>query len=591
MFEKIVYILLIVIFLITTGNSQSFTASANKAKVPVNQVFTLTYKIAVQGARNFVPPDLTAFQVVSGPNQSSNMSLVDGRMTQSISLSYQLKLKVQKIGVTAIWPATVQVKGKSIKSNSVSIDFTKAAKKANPDDEIIQQLKETIHLVLSVNKSNVYVGEQLVATYKLYFNTNISGITDYSNVPSFSSFWNQEFELKPNDVQQVTYKGQKYYMSVLKKVLLTPQKSGELTVERLGVELVARVKVKSRSFFSNTKDIKHTVKSSSRKIQVKALPKSGKPSDFNGAVGKFTLEPKITKTEAETNEAISLIIKVKGSGNLSLFDTPELNIPPDIETYEPKISDNIQISNKGNSGSKTFEYVLIPRYAGAYKIPSVSFSYFDLEQEKYISLSTPDYTLKIEGEAKGNKGSQEKEVSYSNKDEVTLLGEDVLFIKTNSASFKAIDSYYFKSGLFYFLIFFPLAVTLFIGLFFKRQKTLNQDMAYVKRKRANKLTKKRLSVAKKYLLENNSSQFYEELSNAIWGYFSDKINIPPSEISNEKIDRLLSEKGIAKETTTELMEIIEQCEFARFAPGSVSDNLSDVYEKTANIITKIDDTI
>jgi len=591
MFEKIVYILLIVSFLVRTGNAQEFTASSNKAKVPVNQAFTLTYKIAVPGARNFVPPDLSNFQVLSGPNQSSNMSVVNGRMTQSISLSYQLKLKVQKMGVTAIWPATIQANGKSIKSNSVSIEFTKAAKKASPDDEIAQQLKENIHLVLSVNKSNVYVGEQLVATYKLYFNTNIGGISDYTDVPSFSSFWNQEFELKDNDVQQVTYKGQKYYMSILKKVLLTPQKSGELTIEPLGVELIARVKIKSRSFFNNFKDIKHNVKSSSRKIKVKSLPKAGKPIDFNGAVGNFTLEPKITKTEAETNEAISLIIKVKGSGNLSLFDTPELNIPSDIETYEPKISDKIQISNKGNSGSKTFEYVLIPRYAGEYKIPSVNFSYFDLEKEKYINLSTPDYTLQIEGEAKGNKGSQDKEVSYSNKDEITLLGEDVLFIKTNSDSFRAIDSYYFKSGLFYFLIFFPLVLTIFVVFFFRRQKALNQDTVYVKSKRANKLTQKRLATAKQLLAENNVAPFYEELSKAIWGYFSDKMNIPPSEISNEKIESLLSEKGMAKETTSELMEIIEQCEFARFAPGSVSDNLSDVYEKTANIITKIDDTI
>ena len=592
MFKKVIYILVILFFtLLNEVWAQNFSASVNRKKVAVNQTFTLSFKIDASGNR-FTPPNLSKFQVLSGPNQSSSMTYVNGRMTQSITYSYQLRAKSNKLGVIQIGPASIQSNGKTIKSNIVSVEMVKASqqnKNNNQNNNITDQLNDNIHLVLTVNKSNLYVGEQLTATYTLYFNANINGLTDYVKVPGFSSFWSQEFELKENNVTQGNYKGNRYYKSVIKKVLLTPQKSGELTIEPMGVELSARVRIPSRSFFSSYRDIKHTVQSRSKKIKVKALP-SGKPATFNGAVGSFTLKSDLSKTEAKTNEAISLTIKVKGNGNLKLFDTPDLEIPPDIETYEPKIKENIKMSNSGNSGYKSFEYVLIPRYAGEYKIPSITFSYFDLTKKRYINLKTPDYVLNIEGEEKAET-TPTTGVNYSNKDEITLLGEDVLFIKTNSDPFREIGKYYFKSGLFYFLIYCPLIILFALIFIFKKHKALNEDLVLVKRRRASRLTKKRLASAQKHLKENNVSGFYEELSRALWGYFSDKINIPFSEISKEKIASLLTEKKLNGEITNELMEIIDQCEFARFAPGSVSDDLESVYKKTAKAITNIDDKI
>ena len=582
-------IFLLLFILVSNGWAQQFTASVDKTKVPLNQHFTLSYKI--DGAGNsFSPPNLSAFQVLSGPNQSSSMTMVNGKVSQSITLSYKLKSRTNKLGKVSIGPASIQSASKQLKSNAVTIEFVKASQQNTAEqNDISAQLDKNIHLVLSVSKSELFVGEQMVASYKLYFNTDINGITDHVKNPSFNSFWTQDFELKENDVKQVNYKGQAYYMVELKKVLLTPQKAGELKIESMGIELQARVRSARRnfSFFGSFRNVRHKVYSRSKKINVKPLPSKNKPVNFNGAVGAFSLESSLSKTEAEANEAISLKITVKGKGNLKLFDTPQLNIPPDIETYEPKITEKITASSSGNTGSKVFEYVLIPRYAGEYKIPSIRFSYFDLDKKSYIPLSSPDYLLKISGEAKRQDAGQQQ-IGYSNKDDVTLLGEDVLFIKTSSATFKVIDQYYFKSVLFYSLVLVPL-LGLIIALFLMRKySSMHQDLALMNRRKASMRSKKRLSVAKLHLDKQETAAFYEALSKAIWSYFSEKMNIPYSEISRDKIEDLLIEKEIELSLRQTLSSILEQCEIARFAAVSSQNDLSVIYENTANLLTKID---
>ena len=582
-------IFLLLFILVSNGWAQQFTASVDKTKVPLNQHFTLSYKI--DGAGNsFSPPNLSAFQVLSGPNQSSSMTMVNGKVSQSITLSYKLKSRTNKLGKVSIGPASIQSASKQLKSNAVTIEFVKASQQNTAEqNDISAQLDKNIHLVLSVSKSELFVGEQMVASYKLYFNTDINGITDHVKNPSFNSFWTQDFELKENDVKQVNYKGQAYYMVELKKVLLTPQKAGELEIESMGIELQARVRSARRnfSFFGSFRNVRHKVYSRSKKINVKPLPSKNKPVNFNGAVGAFSLESSLSKTEAEANEAISLKITVKGKGNLKLFDTPQLNIPPDIETYEPKITEKITASSSGNTGSKVFEYVLIPRYAGEYKIPSIRFSYFDLDKKSYIPLSSPDYLLKISGEAKRQDAGQQQ-IGYSNKDDVTLLGEDVLFIKTSSATFKVIDQYYFKSVLFYSLVLVPL-LGLIIALFLMRKySSMHQDLALMNRRKASMRSKKRLSVAKLHLDKQETAAFYEALSKAIWSYFSEKMNIPYSEISRDKIEDLLIEKEIELSLRQTLSSILEQCEIARFAAVSSQSDLSEIYENTANLLTKID---
>ena len=582
-------IFLLLFILVSNGWAQQFTASVDKTKVPLNQHFTLSYKI--DGAGNsFSPPNLSAFQVLSGPNQSSSMTMVNGKVSQSITLSYKLKSRTNKLGKVSIGPASIQSASKQLKSNAVTIEFVKASQQNTAEqNDISAQLDKNIHLVLSVSKSELFVGEQMVASYKLYFNTDINGITDHVKNPSFNSFWTQDVELKENDVKQVNYKGQAYYMVELKKVLLTPQKAGELKIESMGIELQARVRSARRnfSFFGSFRNVRHKVYSRSKKINVKPLPSKNKPVNFNGAVGAFSLESSLSKTEAEANEAISLKITVKGKGNLKLFDTPQLNIPPDIETYEPKITEKITASSSGNTGSKVFEYVLIPRYAGEYKIPSIRFSYFDLDKKSYIPLSSPDYLLKISGEAKRQDAGQQQ-IGYSNKDDVTLLGEDVLFIKTSSATFKVIDQYYFKSVLFYSLVLVPL-LGLIIALFLMRKySSMHQDLALMNRRKASMRSKKRLSVAKLHLDKQETAAFYEALSKAIWSYFSEKMNIPYSEISRDKIEDLLIEKEIELSLRQTLSSILEQCEIARFAAVSSQSDLSEIYENTANLLTKID---
>ncbi|HIF15184.1 MAG TPA: protein BatD, partial [Bacteroidetes bacterium] len=578
---------------------QEFKASLSHNKVAINQNFKITFEINGSGSR-FSAPDFSMFQVLGGPNQSSKVSYVNGKMTQSKSFSYTLRPRAS--GTFSIGKASILCNGKNLSTQTLNIAVSKEKVKQqqtqqNTHDPFGRRQNKTnastnqvnvgdgIHLVLNVSRSSLYQGEQLLAVYKIYFDKQIQ-INDYNMMPKFKGFWSQEIKVPDNNVKRDKYKGKVCNSAVLKKVLLTPQKSGKLVIDKMGIDMTVQVQTRNSGwgFFNSYRNV--TLKETSNKIiaNVKQLPKN-KPQDFNGAVGSFSISSKLNKTETKANEAVSLNIKVKGTGNLNLFSMPKLDMPSDIETYDPKLTESIKVSGNRNTGYKSFEYLLIPRFAGEYKISPLSFSYFDPSKKKYITLKTQAYNLLVSG---GEEKSESRaSYSYNSKEEVSLLGKDILYIKKKSG-FKKKESALFGSGLFYSLILIPLTLLIAFIVLLNKQRAMSSNKALLRRSKAGKLAKKHLKKASKYLKEDKSILFYDALSKGVIGYIGNKFNIDLSDASKGNIKKVLTEHKVDEETLIEIISFIELSDLIRYAPATINEPMSDTLLKAGNIIEKIE---
>ncbi len=586
----------------------SFTATASKKDVSVGEQVQVSYTLNGSG-RGFQPPLLNDFNVIMGPNQSTSMQFVNGNMSQSISFTYYMQ--AQKEGTFKIGPASIEINGKRVQSNSLTITVGKAgaatqqknAQNSSGDENLSKQVTDNLMLRVEVDKTNVYQGEGITASYKIY--TRID-IVDYAaNAPVFNGFWTQDVEM-PKNIQfhMETLDGIAYHVAEIKKVVLFPQRSGAYTLEPMEGEFIARIQVKRKrvrdpfdifndpffndSFFGNTQqDVKQKIKSNAIKINVKPLPDNA-PANYGGAVGKFSMETHLDKSTTKTNEPVSLKIKVSGKGNFKLIEAPKLTFPNDIESFDPKITDNIAVSAAGVSGSKTIEYLLIPRHSGEYKIDPVTFSYFDLDKKMYVSINSPEYKIKVE------KGSEPEAATISNgvdKEEVQLLAKDIRFIKTGNIQIRQKGNEFYGSPLFYSLIVFPFLL-FFAAISYRRKiEALNKDISLVKSRKATSLAKKRLSTANKFLIEKNKEKFYEEVSKALWGYVSDKITIPLVHLSKENVMDKLSKRNVNTTTIQELTNTIDHCDFARFAPPSGVEEMEKTYQSTIGLITKLEHEI
>lgn len=589
------------------AQTPSLTASVSKNPVSQGEQFQLTFTLNANG-NNFQAPPLTDFNVFSGPNQSTSMQFINGAMSQSISLSYHLQAKNE--GTFTIGSASVMCSGKKITSNPLTIKVIKGTppaaggnKQQQGNDEYKEVTSENLFLKVSVDKSSVYQGEALVATYKIYTTVNIINYA-IPKMPALSGFWTQDMQMPPQiQLRNEVVNGVNYSVGELKKVLLYPQQNGTLILDPMHVECIARIPVKRNRqsnnpfdifndpffndpfFGSGARDIKAAIKSSPLKITVKALP-PGAPATFNGAVGKFSFESSLDKKTTKTNEPVSLKIKITGKGNLKLIDAPALSIPQDIETYDPKINDNVSTTEAGSSGSKTFEYLLIPRHQGTYDIEPVTFTYFDLDKKQYISFSSPKFELKVE------KGTDESiAVTGNSKADVQVLGSDIRFIKTGPLRMSTTGNTFYLSPQFFILLFLPF-ILFGLAIFLKQKSDeLNSNISLVKSRKANKMAKKRLAVAGKLLNEKDKEKFYDELFKALWGYISDKLNIPPADLSKDSASLALKQKNVSDESVDKIISTIDYCEFARFASQAESMSRETIYKDALDIITKIEDEI
>ncbi len=593
--------LILVIFTLALTNlfAAKFTASVSKNPVSQGERFQLTFNIEGNGS-NFSPPRFSPFKVLMGPSQSSSTSIINGRMSQSKSFTYVLQ--APKKGTYTIKPATVKVDGKTVRSNSITIrvtDPTKAqiAKQQQEKDQTSQARKiiaDNLFVRLSQSKKTVYLGEPVMVTYTLYKHPDLRlADLDLPKMPAFNGFWAQDLGAKQNWRAEVL-DGVRYEAVTIQKVMLLPQQVGKLSIDPVELNAVAQLQVnggrRSRdpfeSFFGsrNYKNFDHTVRSRAGSITVKPLP-DNPPASFAGGVGRLEMKAWLDKTETKSNEPVSLKIRISGSGNIKLIDPIAVELPPDIESYEPKESDNLSVSAGGFKGNKTFEYLLIPRNPGEFDIEPVEFTYFDLDKKKYVTLTSEPFTIKV---TKGKGGTSSAVVEGVRKENVKYLGKDIRFIKTDASDLAKSEPSFF--GSFGFIILTLLPVPLFFLLFFfrKKREEENRNQSLLRNKKATKVAKARLSAAKKHLTANDRDKFYEETSKALWGYLSDKLGIQFADLNKDVALEELHKRKVSLEKAELYMETIDECEFARYSPSGESGAMQKTYDNAASLITDME---
>ncbi len=601
-----------------------FSISA-PASVAVNQAFQLNVTLENANGSNPRLGAIPDFQVVGGPNSSTSMQWVNGNVTQSVTYSYVLKPKQE--GTFKIGKASITVNGVNMESNELNIAVGKAVaqqqqqqraydpfdpfgqqqqqqqqqQEQQPSDgDMAKQLKDAVIFKLEINRGSVYEGEMLTATYKLYISPNIGlSISKMDKIPAFEGFWSQEVEMDPKrQPTTVTLNGKQYKEIDLFKYNLYPQRSGSVKVPSAEVGVVAQVQVRSRSrnffddFFNGgrVQQVPLDLKTDAGVVSVKALPENGKPDDFTGAVGKFNFETSISSKEGKTDDPITYSVKISGTGNLKLIEAPKFKMPPAFEVYDPKTKENISNGAAGLTGSKQYDYLLIPRQPGEYKVDSHVFSYFDPTTGKYVTITSPEYALKITGAPSKNMNSGGQ--VGSSKQDISVLGQDIRYIKTTVPVFTKNGGQFFGSTGFIGMYGAPaLLFFLLIGLR-RRNETMAADVVGTKRRRAIKLAKKRLSVAEKHLKTNDKKAFYDEVSRATWGYLGDKLNIDMAGLSKDNVEDKLQARAVKPETISKLLGLINTCEMALYAP--VSDEHTEMkknYDTAMNLIADLEDEI
>jgi hypothetical protein len=583
--------------------AQKFTAQASKNTVAVGEAFQIAFTLNSSGG-NFRPPVLNDFEVYSGPNQSSNMSFINGSMSQSITLSYIIAAK--KEGKVTIGSASIVVDGKTIQTNPISIEVVKNSATTQNQQQSQQQHQnnksavagenggDNIFAKTIVSKSKAMQGEQITVTHKIYSRYQL---VDLKNIkfPDYTGFWAQD--VPGHQTIQVTNEnidGVVYQVGELKRSYLFAQQTGKLEIKPLELECVVRTQshraprdIFEQFFGGGYEDVLIKAKSKTVTIDISALPKSSQPEGFSGAVGDFSFKAHLSKDKVKANDAVNLTITISGKGNIKLLDPLKINFPEDFETYDPKISEKITAGANDVSGSKTFDYLIIPRHEGDYKIEPINFSFYDPSKNKYITLPSPQFNLHVEK----SDAEPASPVTFNpkSKEDVKILGNDIRYIKTNNVEFTPVNSYFFCSSVFYAGIITPFFV--FIGFLLIRKKHIaqNSDVIAVKSRKATKMAKKRLLLAEQYLKSNDKELFYSEVFKALFGYISDKFNIPLADLNKDHITAILKSKNVSEITFKQLIEIIDKCEYARYAPSAVSDELPTIYSNTVYVITKIED--
>ncbi len=599
---------LAVILALFTGmtlEAQDVSLSAEAPRVVrVGEQFRLVYTVNARPS-SFTPPEISDFYVLSGPNQStsSSIQIINGRRTSSYTISYTYYLQATGHGTFTIPPAKVVVDKNEYASRPVEIEVLEGEASGTPpgsgeaaqDTEQAGDVDVSDELFVRVitDKKTIYRGEPVIATIKLYTRLQIAGFGE-SEMPDFAGFWTQEIEA-PTQLNLVRENvgGRIYNTGMIRKVILFPQKTGEITIAPFKLETYIRQQVnRPRSpfddfFGSNYTNVLKLLESKPLKITVKDLP-PGAPEGFTGAVGKLDLKAEMDKTEALTNDAITYKLSISGTGNVQLLEAPRINFPPDFETYDPKIQTNVKNTEGGQSGRKTFEYLLIPRHAGNFRIAPVSLHYFDPQSGKYRTVSVPEFDLVI------GKSDEEETVGViagRTKEDLRIIGQDILFIKDDAFRLHRIGEAFYGSS--FFIGLYLVAFLLFLFVLIVRRKRIKrmQNIELVKNQRASREARKRLRKASEHLRNNETEAFYESVLKALVGYLVDKLNIPVSEMSKDRARSGLEQHDTAPELVEEYIELADICEMARYAPASAEGKMEEVYARSIKVIGKIDQNL
>lgn len=600
--RKLIFLLITLISVQAfADNNVSFTASAPDVVV-IGDQFRLSYTVTTLKIRDFRAPSIKGFDVLMGPSRSQQVQIINGNTSSSITYTYILMAKEE--GEFSIPGATIVANGNQMASNSVKIKVLPPDKANDISGKSNQSVDkptsgsgisgQDLFITASASKTNVYEQEAFLLTFKIYTLVDLRGF-DNVKLPDFKGFHSQEVELPNNQKWSLEhYKGRNYHTTVYRQFVLFPQQAGKLTIEPARFDASIAKVVQSAdpfdAFFnggSNYVEIKKSLSTPKITINVNPLP-AGKPADFSGGVGEFSISSSINAKELKTNDAITIKLVISGTGNLKLVSTPEIKFPEDFEVFDPKVDNKVRLTQEGLSGSKVIEYLAIPRHAGAYKIPSVSFSYFDIKSKSYKTLKTEDYEIKVE---KGAGNADQVIANFTNKQDLKVLGEDIRYIKLNDVQLQQKGDILYGSLVYWLWYIIPAIAFIIFFIIYRKQAMENANVAKMRTKKANKVATKRMKLAGKLLAENKKEAFYDEVLKALWGYISDKLNIPVSRLSKDNVEEKLRNHGVSEALIKDFLDALNECEFARFAPGDESQAMDKVYSSSIEVMSKMESSI
>ena len=561
-------------------------------------------------------PGTDDFDVVWGPQKGSmsSTSIVNGKRTSTHQETVTYLLQPRKTGTFTLPGATATVDKNSVSSSTIKIEVvaaggqtqtqpqgnnggtqsgqqTQPERREDNDPAVTGTVSNSdIFLRLTLNKTNVVKGEPITATLKIYTRTDIAGFEDIK-FPTFNGFWSKETVTVNNlEFKRENVNGTIYNSALVRQYALIPQQSGTLTIDP--AEMVCQLRVRTSSgsplsifddFFDQYQTIRKRISTPSIQVKVRDLP-AGAPASFAGGVGDFKVSAKMSKEGIKSNEAASLVVTISGTGNLSMLEAPKVDFPPDFEVYDLKSTDKTAAS--GTSGSKTFEYPFIPRSHGDFVIPSIEYTYYDNAHGKYVTTSTGDIPVSVEkGEEIAGGGVA---VAGSNRQSVRSLSEDIRYISLGDGNLRKKDRFFAGSPLFLVLMLAIALAVFIVDRLLRFSRARRADVAGSKNRRANRMARARLKSAESYLKQGLGGAYYEELHKALTGYVSDKLMLPAADLSKDSISGKLRERVVRDESIAALTGLIDQCEFARYAPDSEQRQMENEYNEALNVISDIE---
>lgn len=596
------YFLSVLFFLsVTCLQAQEVNVTVNCPRVVrVGEPFQLDVEVNAQCSQPKFS-EMSAFKVVGnrGTQQGFQSYHSGGRRVNTASMTFSYFVQATQEGTQEIGPVEVTVDKKTYQSAPVTVQVvagnastqdpaSSGSTSAQSGNAQVQAVDREVFLEVLTDRKQVYQGEYIMATLKIFSKLGISSINDV-RFPTFEGFFKQDIETPPlHSLERETINGEVYGTGVLRKFMLFPQKSGTLIINPCTMEVGVQQHVQSRSrgwvddfFGGGVQTIPREIASRSVNITVLPLPE-GKPTSFTGGVGQLKFDVTVDKTEIKANEPITLKVTISGTGNMKFVDAPRINFPPDFEIYDPKISTNLNGTTV--SGSKTFEYLVIPRHEGSYKIPAIEFSYFDPQAKQYKTLRSDEYAVAV---ARGDEQPGTTVISGVTREDVKYLGKDIRYLKSGKTKLRQEGDNFF--GTWKFWLWFLVPSIAFIVIVYLRRKYIRKyaDTALMKNKKANRYASKRLKRAQGFMSKGQKEQFYEELSRALWGYLSDKLNIPVSELSKDNAKLMMEQHQVATDLIDAFTGVIDDCEFARYAPSAATSDINTLYNRAVEVINKI----
>ena len=586
-------------WLVRADEPVRFNASA-PSTVILDKPFQLVYSVNAAG-KDLRVAEINNFDVLAGPfeSHSSSMQIINGKSSSTVSVSYTYTLQAQKTGTFTIPSASITVGSQKYTSSGVAIKVlpadanlpsnSRGGQSAASENKSISN--DNVFIKTSVSKTSVYEQEAVLVTYKLYTLVDVVQCVN-KKIPDFNGFMKQDIEqLQNKQFSFENFNGKNYGTVVLYQVLLYPQHSGVIQIDKAVFEAVIRVQNRAAvrsifdDFFDSYTNVSKSIIAPSTRITINALP-SNKPASFTGTVGRFTLNSTISTDQVKTNDAVTLKVNIAGAGNMKLIKNPVIKFPDGFEMYDPKVVNNFKTTTSGTSGTKSIEYLFIPRHSGDFEIPSAEFSYFDVQEKKYKTLVTPVYKLQV---IKGEGGESQTVVSnYVDKEDVKQLGKDIRYIQTNDFELSKEEIPLFGTNVFWLMYLLPLLISLILFIFYRKYAKDNANIDFVKNKKANKVARKRLKLAQKFLHEGNKDKFYEEVLKSVWTYLSDKLSIPVSSLTKERVETELMSRQINSNLINRFLEILNTCEFARYAPNSGQQEMGNLYSDTIDVISELE---